>query len=37
MKYKMSKVYNLYPETVVELLNLGQLGTETEPGQKQTN
>ena len=33
----MSKDCNLHPETVVELLNLGQLGTEAEPGQKQTN
>ena len=37
IKYKMSKDCNIHPETVVELLNLGQLGTEAEPGQKQTN
>ena len=33
----MSKDFNLNPETVVELLNLGQLGIQAEPGQKQTN
>ena len=37
MKYKMSKDCDLHPETVVELLNLGQLGNEAEHGQKQTS